>query len=81
MKEELVVFPLNAIQQIKLRRSVYDIPFLEKNVILWLKNGKKYSLKRMPKNQADELYNILNKQFTSASVNKVTGNTEERRVS
>src|SRR3972149_10906977 len=50
--------PLDTITNVSVSKSTYDLPLLEKTVTVW-SQGKKTIIKRMPKQKAKQLKQII----------------------
>lgn len=59
MKGASMSFDKSEISEIMIRKGMYDFPFLEKSVVIRLKNGKKYVIRRLKSKDAEAIYKEL----------------------
>lgn len=53
------VFFKEEISGVITKRSVYDIPFFEKTVIIRMRDGRKIKVNQLPSKQAETLFELL----------------------
>lgn len=55
----VVSFNRDSISEVSIKSSMYDLPFLERTIVIRLNNKKKYTIKRLRKGVAKDIYRIL----------------------